>query len=237
MTTHRLPPSSDWFPLHLSISFICPPLSSVRRGKVFILKQGVGVARGYRVSLGESLSPFAYFYLPSTTSDDGADPNAEKLTTDSLELKHQSYVHQFLSSTQTHSLYSLPHCELMHSFGITTLCPQDCYIAAKWQVMATTYNGKNDILTSLTTRNEKNRTWTFLGFLCHLLCGKTSSRPLHCEWVMCRNYKIQQGSNPLTSLAISQEPNLTISRLSFPLATNPLTMVPPQVQTDPGDYI
>ena len=83
------------------------------------------------MSLGESLPPFAYFYLPSATSDDGADPNAEKLTTDSLELKHQSYVHRFSPSTLTHSLYSLPYRELMHSFGVITFCPQDCCIAAE----------------------------------------------------------------------------------------------------------
>ena len=154
-----------------------------------------------------------------------------------LELKHQSYVHQFSPSTLTHSLYSLPHHELTHLFGVTTLCPQDCYIAAEWQVMATTYNGENDILTSPTTRNEKNWTWTFLGFLCHLLCRRTSSRPLHCNWAMCRNYKLWWGGNLLTSLIISQEPNLTISRLSFQLATNPLTAVCPQVPTNPGDYI
>ena len=57
---------------------------------------------GIGASLGKSLSPFAYFYLPSTTSDDGADPDVEKSTTDSLELKHQSYVHRFLPSTLTH---------------------------------------------------------------------------------------------------------------------------------------
>ena len=54
---------------------------------MFILEQGVGVARGYRVSLGESLSPFAYFYFPSTTSDDGTDLDAEKSTTGSLGAK------------------------------------------------------------------------------------------------------------------------------------------------------
>ena len=86
---------------------------------------------GIGASLGEPLSPFAYFYLPSTTSDDGADPDVEKSTTDSLELKHQSYVHRFSPSTLTHSLYSLPHRELMHSFGLTTLCPQDRHIAAE----------------------------------------------------------------------------------------------------------
>ena len=83
------------------------------------------------MSLGKSHSPIAYFYIPSTTSDDGADSDAEKSTTDSLELKHQSYVHRFSPSTLTHSLYSLPHHELTHSFGVTTLCPQDCYIAAE----------------------------------------------------------------------------------------------------------
>ena len=87
--------------------------------------------QGIGASLGESLTPFAFFYLPSTTSDDGADPDAEKLTTDSLGAKTPVLCTLIFALYSNTLLYSLPHRELTHSFGVTTLCPQDCYIAAE----------------------------------------------------------------------------------------------------------
>ena len=57
-------PPPDWFSLHLTTSFIRPPPSSVRRGKVFILEQGVGVARRYRGVTGR-ITPSFCLFLPS----------------------------------------------------------------------------------------------------------------------------------------------------------------------------